>query len=70
MLISGVCKQNADTGDDNTCGNISFQSTKSGAGLQSPPLDRVAEARVKGVFCSGTPVWFDAENQNKQNPAW
>ena len=35
--------------EKNTCENIGFQSTKSGAGLQFPPLDRVAKARAKGV---------------------
>ena len=39
-----------------TLGKRSLQSAKSGAGEQLLPLDCRAEAGLKGVFCSQTPV--------------
>ena len=41
---------------------ISFQSTNSGAGEQFMLLDCMAKARVKGSFCSQTPVQVTAQD--------
>ena len=45
---TGVCDKNTPP-DKNTGWNISFESTASGAGLQSLLLGRMANAQVKGV---------------------
>ena len=42
--------------EKNTCGEISFQSTKSGGGKEFLLLDRRAKARAKGVIISQAPV--------------
>ena len=48
---------------DNRHWNTSFQSTKSGAGLQFLLLDCGARARRKGMFCSETTVGWDRITQ-------
>ena len=50
-----VCERNTPP-ENKTHWNISFQGTKSGAGLQFLLPGHVAKAHVKGVFLSQTPV--------------
>ena len=52
---SGVCEKNTPP-EKNTCGKISFQSTKSGAGEQFLLQDCRARACAKGTLFSQTPV--------------
>ena len=47
--VTGVC-ENKTPLDNKTGWNISFESTKSGAGLQFLLLGRMAKAHGKGVF--------------------
>ena len=48
-IHTGVCEKNTPP-EKNTGGEISFESTESGAGEQFPPLDCKVDAHVKGVF--------------------
>ena len=48
VLDAGVCEQKHSS--KNTRWDISFQSTKSGAGLQFLLLGRMAKSQVKGMF--------------------
>ena len=53
---TGVCEKNTPP-DKKTGWNISFESTKSGAGLQFLLLGRMAKAHGKGVFLLQTPAY-------------
>ena len=55
--VHGVCEKNTPP-DEKTGWKVSFESTKSSAGLQLPLLGRMARARRKGVFFVQTPAYI------------
>ena len=57
---TGACERNTPP-ENTTPWNISFQSTKSGAGLQFLQLGRMAKAQAKGVFFHRHryDIWYD-----------